>query len=134
MSEHLRLGRISGIPIGLSLSVVVVLVVAMAAPQTLPEAARGYPDAVYGVVGLLVGSLLFASLLAHELADALLARRAVSFEGRPVGVVATEKPARLPAAARVPVLGVEHGTVPGTVTAGDTNSQPRRAALTAGSR
>ena len=69
MTEHLRLGRISAIPIGLSLS-----------------------------------------------------------------VVATEKTARLPAAARVPVLGVEHGTVPGTVTAGDTNRQPRRAASTAGSR
>ena len=69
MTEHLRLGRISGIPIGLSLS-----------------------------------------------------------------VVATEKTACLPAAARVLVLGAEHGTVPGTVTAGGTNCQPRRAALTAGSR
>ena len=51
-------------------------------------------------------------------------------------VVAPEKTARLPAAARVLVLvlGAEHGTVPGTVTAGDTNRQPRRAASTAGSR
>ena len=69
MTEHLRLGRISGIPIGLSLS-----------------------------------------------------------------VVAMEKLVRLPVAARVPVLGAEHGTVPGTVTARDANRQLRRAALTAGSR
>ena len=136
MSEHLRLKRIGGIPIGLSLSVVVVVVplVAMAAPQTLLEAVRGYPDAVYRAVVLLVGSLLFASLLAHELAHALVARRAVSFEGRPVGIVATKKPARLPAAARVPVLVMEYGTRPGIVNAGDTNRRLRRAASTAGSR
>ena len=54
--------------------------------------------------------------------------------GLSLSVVATENPARLPSAARVLVLGAEHGAVRGTVTAGDTNRQPRRAALSAGSR
>lgn len=77
MREHLRLGRIGGIPIGLHLSLVVifVLVVAMVATQTLPAAEHGYPEGAYWVVGLLVGLLFFAWLLAHELAHALVARR-----------------------------------------------------------
>ena len=77
MREHLRLGRIAGIPVGLNLSVVVifVLVVTMVATQTLPGAVDGYPTGAYWAVGVLVGLLFFASLLAHELAHALVARR-----------------------------------------------------------
>lgn len=77
MREHLRLGRIMGIPIGLNLSVVVIfaLVVGMVATQTLPGAVHGYASGAYWAVGLLVGVLLFASLLAHEFAHAVVARR-----------------------------------------------------------
>ncbi|MGB8652015.1 MAG: site-2 protease family protein [Mycobacteriales bacterium] len=77
MREHVRLGRIAGIPIGMNLSVLVifVLVVELVATQALPGAVKGYSTGAYYGAGVGVGLLFFASLLSHELAHAVVARR-----------------------------------------------------------
>lgn len=77
MRDHLRLGRVAGIPVGLNFSVVVifVLVVELVATQTLPGEAGGYPTAAYWAVALLIGLVFFGALFAHELAHAIVARR-----------------------------------------------------------
>ncbi len=77
MRTHLRLGRIAGIPVGVNATVLVifVLVVGMVATQALPGAVHGYPKVAYWSVGVIVGACFFLSLLAHELAHAIVARR-----------------------------------------------------------
>jgi Zn-dependent protease/CBS domain-containing protein len=77
MRESIRLGRIAGIPVGLNLSVFVViaiLVVGLAAgrfPAVFPERSI----AAYVVAAVVAAFLFFASLLAHELAHSIVARR-----------------------------------------------------------
>jgi Zn-dependent protease len=71
------LGRIAGVRIGVNWSVLLIfgLVAFGLAAGRLPE---GYPDRpwpVYAVVGLVTAVVFFASLLAHELAHAVVARR-----------------------------------------------------------
>ena len=72
-----RVGRILGIPIRLDLSFFFVfgLLVFLIATQILPDSLDGWGGAerwVYGVVG---GVIYFLSLLIHELAHSLMARR-----------------------------------------------------------
>ena len=72
-----RVGRILGIPIRLDLSFFFVfgLLVFLIATQILPDSVDGWGGAerwVYGVVG---GIVYFLSLLIHELAHSLMARR-----------------------------------------------------------
>ncbi len=73
----LRVGRILGIPIRLDLSFffVFALLVFLIATQLLPDSVDGWGGAerwVYGVAG---GAVYFLSLLIHELAHSLTARR-----------------------------------------------------------
>ncbi len=73
----IRVGRILGIPIKLDLSFFLVfgLLVFLIATQILPESLDGWGGAerwVYGVIG---GVVYFVSLLIHELAHSLTARR-----------------------------------------------------------
>jgi Zn-dependent protease len=84
MRESLRLGRIAGIAVGVHWSVLVIF-----ALITLGLAAGRFPllypdrDAViYTVAGLAAGLAFFLSLLAHEVAHAVVARRnGVGVEG-----------------------------------------------------
>jgi Zn-dependent protease len=71
------LGAWAGVPVGAHWSVLlaVVLVTRTVAVAVLPTAAPGRPAAVYWVVGGLVALAFFASLAAHELAHAVVARR-----------------------------------------------------------
>jgi len=75
--SSIRLGRIFGIPVGLDLSLLLIaglLTLSLAGDQ-FPSEFPGEPTAVYWIVGLVTAGLFFASVLAHELAHSLVARR-----------------------------------------------------------
>ncbi len=77
MTESLRLGRIAGVSVGINWSVlaIFVLIAVSLAGGRLPEV---YPDqspTAYLVAGFLAAVVFFASLLAHELSHAVVARR-----------------------------------------------------------
>ncbi|MEU8617824.1 site-2 protease family protein [Streptomyces sp. NPDC048623] len=71
------LGRVAGIRIGVHWSVLLIFAVITLglAEGRLPEAHPGHGWPAYWAVGLLAALVFFASLLAHELAHAILARR-----------------------------------------------------------
>jgi Zn-dependent protease/predicted transcriptional regulator len=77
VTETFRIGRIAVVQIGVNWSVVVIfaLVVLGLAAGRFPLAHPGYPDAAYLAAGVTAGVVFFASLLAHELAHAVVARR-----------------------------------------------------------
>ena len=77
MNESLHLGRIGGTRVGVNWSLIpiVALVVWSLASVQLPGAAPGYDRGAYWVAGALTAIAFFASLLAHELSHAAVARR-----------------------------------------------------------
>jgi len=77
MRPSIRLGNLFGIPVGLhwSIAVIVGLVTFGLAGTILPQAAAGYGSGVYLVAGLAIAAGLLASIVAHELGHALIARR-----------------------------------------------------------
>ena len=77
MHETFRLGRILGVRVGANWTVVVIaLLLAWAlATQLLPATAPDRPAAEYWTVGVIAALLFLTSLLAHELAHAIVARR-----------------------------------------------------------
>jgi Zn-dependent protease len=77
MRTSIRLGRFFGIPVGLSWSVMLIagLLTFGLATSLLPGSAAGYSDVAYLVAASLAAVLFFGSLLAHELAHAVVARR-----------------------------------------------------------
>ncbi|WP_020574719.1 site-2 protease family protein [Actinopolymorpha alba] len=76
MRPTISLGRIAGIRIGVHWSVfaMMVLVTEIVALSILPPAAPRLPVLVYWLAGLVAAVTFLASLLAHELAHALVAR------------------------------------------------------------
>ena len=78
MNEDIRLGRIAGFPIGINWSVLVIvwLLTWSLADGSLPHDAPGHATLTYWLAGLSGAFLFFGSLIAHELAHALVARRA----------------------------------------------------------
>lgn len=84
MEESLRLGHLFGVRIGVNWSVLVIftLILLLLAAGRFPVVAPDRSPAVYGVAGLAAALVFFASLLAHELSHALVARRnGVTVEG-----------------------------------------------------
>lgn len=84
MEENLRLGRIAGIRVGMSWSLLVVfwLITWSLATEAFPREAPGRSDFAYWVTGVVAAVLFFSSLLAHEMGHALLARRSgIAVEG-----------------------------------------------------
>ncbi|MFI9592755.1 M50 family metallopeptidase [Nonomuraea sp. NPDC052265] len=77
MRQTLRFGRVAGIPVGAHWSAlgIVALVVVALGSGVLATAAPGAGRTAYWVAGVVIGLLLMASLLAHELAHALTAKR-----------------------------------------------------------
>lgn len=77
MRDTLRLGRISGIPVAVNWSVLIValLLTWSLAVDVLPAAAPGRAAQAYWLGGIFGALLLIGSLLAHELAHAVVARR-----------------------------------------------------------
>jgi Zn-dependent protease len=78
MTASLRLGRIAGIPVGASWSVLLIgLLIAWSLAGTLlPTQAPGLAPSTYWLAGTVGAGLFLASLLAHELGHAVVARRA----------------------------------------------------------
>jgi Zn-dependent protease len=73
----MTLGRVGGVEVKVHWSVLVIfllLTVGLGAGQ-LPEAYPGHSDAAYSVAAFVAGVVFFASLLAHEVGHALVARR-----------------------------------------------------------
>ncbi len=72
------LGRIAGFPVNVNWSVLVILWLFTwsLASTFLPATAPGYSAGAYWVAGACGATVLLASLLAHELAHAIVARRA----------------------------------------------------------
>jgi len=77
MNENLSLGRIAGIHVGLnwSLLVVAALIAWSLATGILPPAAPGQTSGAYWAAGVVSAFVFLFSLLAHELAHSIVARR-----------------------------------------------------------
>lgn len=78
MVDGVRLGRVAGFPVSVNPSVLVVLWLFMwsLAAYTVPAAAPGHGRPAYWLAGAVGAVLLLGSILAHELAHAVIARRA----------------------------------------------------------
>lgn len=78
MKATFRLGRIRGIPVGAHWSVLVILVLVadMLATAILPATVKNDSTAACWATGLLVAAAFLLSLVAHEVAHAIVARRA----------------------------------------------------------
>jgi Zn-dependent protease/CBS domain-containing protein len=77
MSEHIRLGTVAGFRLGVHWSVLVILwLFTWSLASTLPSSAPGRSTLTYWVAGAIGAVVLLASLLAHELMHAVVARRA----------------------------------------------------------
>ena len=78
MQESVRLGRIAGIGVGMNWSVLVVfwLICWSLAAALFPQQVPGATTAAYWTAGVGTAVAFFASLLAHELGHAVVARRA----------------------------------------------------------
>lgn len=84
MSDSIHLGRLAGIRIGAhwSLLVIFALIAWSLAVGLLPAEVGGQPAPAYWAAAVVTAFLFFGSLLGHELAHALLARRrGIEIEG-----------------------------------------------------
>lgn len=77
MGDDIKLGRIAGFSVAMNWSVLVIawLLTWSLATGSFPHHAPGHADSTYWLTGLGAAFVFFASLLAHELAHALVARR-----------------------------------------------------------
>jgi Zn-dependent protease/CBS domain-containing protein len=77
MNSSVQLGRIAGIRIGVNWSwlVVLALIVWSLKAQVFPEENPGLAESTYLTMAIVAAILFFASLLAHELGHAVVARR-----------------------------------------------------------
>ena len=77
MDEGIPLGRVAGIPLSVHWSVLVIMwLFTWSLAATLPDVAPGHASSVYWLAGACGAAVLLASLLAHELTHAIVARRA----------------------------------------------------------
>lgn len=84
MRDAIPIGRIAGFPVKVPWSVLVILwLFTWSLASMLPGSVKGYSPVAYWVAGAGGALVLLASLVAHELAHAVVARRA----GVPVGSV-----------------------------------------------
>ena len=77
MNDTFRLGRIVGVRVGVNWTVLVVftLLAYGLGAERLPQSYKGLHPVVYVLGGLLTAAAFLASLLVHELAHAIVARR-----------------------------------------------------------
>ena len=77
MDGGVPLGKVAGFPVSVHWSVLVILwLFTWSLAATLPETAPGYARTAYWIAGACGAVVLLASLLAHELTHAVVARRA----------------------------------------------------------
>ena len=76
MGENIRLGRIAGVPVGINWSILVIfwLLTWELAVLVLPGEHPHEATAIYWVAGIVTTILFFASLLAHEVSHAVVAK------------------------------------------------------------
>ncbi|MBI4932940.1 MAG: site-2 protease family protein [Actinobacteria bacterium] len=77
MNDSIKLGRVAGFPLAMNWSVLVVasLLTWSLATTSLPHHAMGHAALTYWLAGFATAVVFFGSLLVHELAHALVARR-----------------------------------------------------------
>jgi Zn-dependent protease/CBS domain-containing protein len=77
LRQDIRLGRVAGIPVGANWSVAVVLLLIawLLGASYLPSANPHQPQALYWLAAAAAALLFLASLLAHEMSHAVVARR-----------------------------------------------------------
>ena len=77
MDQNIRLGRIAGVPVGINWSILIIfwLLAWELADLVLPGYHPHESRAIYWIVGIAATALFFASLLAHEVSHAIVARR-----------------------------------------------------------
>ncbi len=77
MPGSFRIGKIAGIDIDINVSWIIILVLLTVSLATgwFPQLYPGWSSGTYWVVGLISALLLFVSVLLHELAHSLVARR-----------------------------------------------------------
>lgn len=77
MNDTIRLGRIAGIPVGVNWTVLAIggLIAWSLAGRVLPGTVAGLDPLAYWLTAVVVAALFLVSLLAHELAHAVVARR-----------------------------------------------------------
>jgi Zn-dependent protease len=77
MNQNIRLGRIAGIPVGINWSILFIffLLAWELADLVLPDEHPHEAVAIYWAVGIAATVLFFASLLAHEVSHAVVAKR-----------------------------------------------------------
>lgn len=75
--QGIRIGRISGFDVRVHWSTLVIFTILVISLSTVqfPDEAPGYRDAAYWAAAVLTGLVFYASLLAHEVSHAVLARR-----------------------------------------------------------
>ncbi len=113
MNDTIRLGPLAGIPVGVNWTVIGIgaLMAWSLAGRVLPGEVPGLAAAAYWAAGIGVALLFLASLLAHELAHAVVARRnGLEVEGITLwllgGVAKLRGEARTPGAeARIAIVG-----------------------------
>ena len=77
MRDAIPIGRIAGFPVNVHWSVLVILwLFTWSLASTLPGTVKGYSHGAYWLAGVCGALVLLASLVAHELAHAVVARRA----------------------------------------------------------
>ena len=76
MTSTVRLGRIAGVAVGVHRSVLAIVVLVVAGLSAhLPRIVPGYPWGAYLLAAVVAVALFVASLLAHEMAHAIVAQR-----------------------------------------------------------
>ena len=76
MDEGIPLGKVAGFPLSVHWSVLVIMwLFTWSLAATLPDTAPGYAPSAYWIAGACGAVVLLASLLAHELTHAVVARR-----------------------------------------------------------
>jgi Zn-dependent protease/predicted transcriptional regulator len=77
VTEHIRIGTVAGFRLGVHWSVLVILwLFTWSLASTLSDSAPGHSVPTYWIAGAVGATVLLASLLAHELTHAVVARRA----------------------------------------------------------
>lgn len=76
MDQGMPLGKIAGFPLSVHWSVLVIMwLFTWSLAATLPDTAPGYGPIAYWIAGACGAAVLLASLLAHEITHAVVARR-----------------------------------------------------------
>lgn len=128
MREHLRLGRVAGVAVGINWSVLAIflLITFGLAAGRFPSRFPDLDPVAYVVAGIVAGVLFFLSLLAHEVSHAIVAQRnGIAVEGITLwlfgGVARMESEASDPAA-ELQIAGV--GPLVSLVLSGVSPSSP----------